>query len=265
MKPTHGAVALDGVMPLAPSLDTVGPLAASVEDAAVVHAVLTGTRTPDLPGSVDGITVGVLGGLHVAFLQADVMEALMAAAEVFDHFGAGTRAVAGQGCFAPEVWDEVAWPELAEHHGSLLDRPELLHRRTAELIARGKDQPGEVTEAARAQAAQVRAAFLAALTEADVLLAATTAIVAPPAGVEWVEAGAGRLSVRLGAVSLLTRSVNLAGLPSVSVPAESSADRLPIGIQLIGRPGDEATILLVAAAFQRGTEHHPARPELPPS
>src|ERR671922_411109 len=143
VKPTHGAVALDGVMPLAPSLDTVGPLAASVEDAAVVHAVLTGTRTPDLPGSVDGITVGVLGGLHVAFLQADVMEALMAAAEVFDHFGAGTRAVAGQGCFAPEVWDEVAWPELAEHHGSLLDRPELLHRRTAELIARGKDQPGE--------------------------------------------------------------------------------------------------------------------------
>ena len=262
LKPTHGAVSLEGVMPLAPSLDTVGPLAATVEDAAAVHAIMAGAAPADLRGGVEGLTVGTLGGLHVAFLQRGVFEAVMAAAEVFAGLGARTIALPGEGCFAPEVWDEVAWPELADHHGSLLDRPERLHPRSAELIARGAGQPDDVTAAARARAGQVRDAFLEALGEADVLLAAATPIVAPPAGVEWVEAGAGRLSVKLGAVSLLTRSVNLAGLPSVSVPA-GSIDGLPIGIQLIGRPGDEGTILRVAAAFESATDHHVARPEPP--
>jgi aspartyl-tRNA(Asn)/glutamyl-tRNA(Gln) amidotransferase subunit A len=78
-----------------------------------------------------------------------------------------------------------------------------------------------------------------------------------------VEVGSGRLSVRRGAPSLLTRSVNLAGLPAVSVPAGFSSVGVPLGIQLIGRPGDEEAILGAAAAFQGATGHHVARPELP--
>ncbi len=265
LKPTHGAVSLEGVMPLAPSLDTVGPLAASVEDAAVVHAVLTGGPRPDLRGGAGGLTVATLGGLHVAFLQAAVFEAVAAASDLFGGRGARTAAAAGEGCFAPEVWEEVAWPELAEHHRALLDRRALLHRRTAELIARGVEQAEEVTAAARRRMAQVAEAFLASLSEADLLLTAATPIVATPMGEEWVEAGAGRLSVRLGAPSLLTRSVNLAGLPAVSIPGGRSPDGLPVGIQLIGRPGDEGTVLRAAAAFQSVTDHHEARPAEPGS
>src|ERR687891_481023 len=258
LKPTHGTVSLEGVMPLAPSLDTVGPLAASVEDVSTVHAILTGTRLSDVGGGIESLTIGSLGGLHVAFLQPEVLEAVMAAADVFEDLGASTTSVVGEECFAPEVWEEIAWSELAEHHGSLLESPDLLHRRTAELIVRGRDQPQDLTAAARARAGEVRAAFLAALSEADVLLAAATL-----AGVEWVQAGAGRLSVRLGAVSLLTRSVNLASLPAVCVPAGFSSEGLPIGIQLIGRPGEEDTILRAARAFQEATDHHATRPELP--
>jgi aspartyl-tRNA(Asn)/glutamyl-tRNA(Gln) amidotransferase subunit A len=263
LKPTHGTVSLEGVMPLAPSLDTVGPLAASVGDVSTVHAILTGTRPSDEGGGIESLTIGSLGGLHVAFLQPEVLEAVMAAADVFEDLGASTTSVVGEECFAPEVWDEIAWSELAEHHGSLLERPDLLHRRTAELIVRGRDQPEDLTAAARARAGEVRAAFLAALSEADVLLAAATPLVATLAGMEWVQAGAGRLSVRLGAVSLLTRSVSLASLPAVSVPAGFSSEGLPIGIQLIGRPGEEDTILRAARAFQEATDHHATRPELP--
>src|ERR671919_617979 len=210
-----------------------------------------------IPASVCGVT-----GLKPTHGTVS-LEGVMAAADVFEDLGASATSVVGEECFAPEVWDEIAWSELAEHHGSLLERPDLLHRRTAELIVRGRDQPEDLTAAARARAGEVRAAFLAALSEADVLLAAATPIVATLAGMEWVQAGAGRLSVRLGAVSLLTRSVNLASLPAVSVPAGFSSEGLPIGIQLIGRPGEEDTILRAARAFQEATDHHATRPELP--
>jgi aspartyl-tRNA(Asn)/glutamyl-tRNA(Gln) amidotransferase subunit A len=263
LKPTHGRVSLEGVMPLAPSLDTAGPLASTVEDCAIVLSVLTGEAVPEVPRPVEKLMVGSLGSLHVAFLHPEVLEATMAAVDVFAELGAATSAVIGEDCFAPEVWEEIAWAEMAEHHGALLDRPELLHARTAEILEQGAAQPEANTAAARQRAGAVRAAFLAALSVADVLVAAATPIAAPPAGAEWVEVGSGRLSVRRGAPSLLTRSVNLAGLPAVSVPAGFSSDGLPLGIQLIGRPGDEATILGLAAAFQEATEHHLARPELP--
>lgn len=263
LKPTHGRVSLDGVMPLAPSLDTVGPLAATVEDCALVLAVLTGEPVVEKAGAVEGLRVASLGSLHVAFLHPEVLEATMAGSDVFAQLGATTSAVVGEGCFAPEVWEEIAWAEMAEHHGNLLSRPQLLHPRTAEILERGAGQPEAVTVAARERAAEVRTAFLAALSDADVLLAAATPIAAPPAGAEWVEVGSGQLSVRRGAPSLLTRSVNLAGLPAVSVPAGFSSDGLPLGIQLIGRPGDEATILTAASAFQRATGHDVAAPGLP--
>jgi aspartyl-tRNA(Asn)/glutamyl-tRNA(Gln) amidotransferase subunit A len=263
LKPTHGRISLEGVMPLAPSLDTAGPLASTVEDCAIVLSVLTGHPVPELPRPVEELTVGSLGSLHVAFLHPEVLEATMAAVDVFAELGVATSAVVGEDCFAPEVWEEIAWAEMAEHHGALLDRPGLLHARTVEILEQGDAQPEEATAAARQRAGAVRAAFLAALSVADVLVAAATPIAAPPAGAEWVEVGSGRLSVRRGAPSLLTRSVNLAGLPAVSVPAGFSSDGLPLGIQLIGRPGDEATILGLASAFQEATEHHEARPELP--
>ncbi|MGH2547503.1 MAG: amidase, partial [Actinomycetota bacterium] len=187
LKPTHGRVSLEGVMPLAPSLDTAGPLASTVEDCAIVLSVLTGDAVPEVPRPVEELTVGSLGSLHVAFLHPEVLEATMAVVDVFAELGAATSAVVGEDCFAPEVWEEIAWAEMAEHHGPLLDRPELLHARTAEILEQGVAQPEENTAAARQRAGAVREAFLAALSVADVLVAAATPIAAPPAGSEWVE------------------------------------------------------------------------------
>jgi len=265
IKPTHGAVSLDGVMPLAPSLDTVGPLAVTAEDCALALAVLTGEErvTEEAARPPHGLTVGSLGTLYVSFLHPEVLEASMAAADVFQAVGARTVAIIGEDTFAPEVWEEIGWPEMAEHHGALLDRRDLLHPRTVEILEQGAGQPEEVTAAARRRAAHVRDAFLSALSAADVLLAAATPIAAPEAGADWVEVGSGRLSVRRGAPSLLTRSVNLAGLPAVAIPAGRTGDGLPIGIQLIGGPGEEGVVLRAARAYQGATNYHEARPTLP--
>jgi len=265
LKTTHGLVSLDGVMPLAPSMDTVGPMARGTEDCALALAVLTGAQpVAEVEEALEGLTVGSLGTLHVAFLHREVLEATMAAADALHDLGARTVAIVGEGSFAPEVWEEIGWPEMAEHHGHLLERRDRLHPRTAEIIEQGAGQPAEATARARERAGQVRDAFLEALSTADVLLAAATPVVAPPAGADWVAVGSGRLSVGRGAPSLLTRSVNLAGLPAVAIPVGRSSDGLPIGIQLIGRPGEEGTLLRVARAYQATTEHHLAWP-VPPA
>jgi aspartyl-tRNA(Asn)/glutamyl-tRNA(Gln) amidotransferase subunit A len=264
LKTTHGRVSLDGVMPLAPSLDTVGPMARTVEDCAAAMGVLVGEPvSPDEGTPVDELRIGSLGTMYVGFLQQDVLDATMAAADVFRGLGARTIAVLGEGTFAPDAWDPVAWPEFAEHHGHLLQRSDLLHPRTVEILNEGLAYDDEARAAARQRVEELRDAFSGALDAADVLLAATTPIVAPPAGTDSVQAGAGRLSVRRGAPSLLTRSVNLVGLPALALPAGFSSDGLPIGIQLIGRPGDEATLLRAGKAFQDATEHHLRVPELP--
>ena len=59
-----------------------------------------------------------------------------------------------------------------------------------------------------------------------------------------------------------TRPVNYLGLPSLSIPAGFSKSGLPVGMQLIGRSFDEATLLRIGAAFQRATDFHDRRPEL---
>jgi aspartyl-tRNA(Asn)/glutamyl-tRNA(Gln) amidotransferase subunit A len=71
------------------------------------------------------------------------------------------------------------------------------------------------------------------------------------------------VSVRRGAVSILTRSVSLAGLPALVVPAGWTPGCLPVGIQLIGRPGQEGTLLRVGRVFQEATDHHLRAPDLP--
>jgi aspartyl-tRNA(Asn)/glutamyl-tRNA(Gln) amidotransferase subunit A len=76
-----------------------------------------------------------------------------------------------------------------------------------------------------------------------------------------VSLGDGRtMDVRRGAISLLTRPVNLAGLPALAFPSGFSAQGIPLGVQLIGRPGDEGSLLALGAAWQERTDHHRPAP-----
>jgi Asp-tRNA(Asn)/Glu-tRNA(Gln) amidotransferase A subunit family amidase len=261
LKTSHGRLSLEGVMPLAPSMDTVGPLAETVEDAVLAFAVLAGRDRAEGP-SVQEVTVGELGGDYVAYPHPEVLEAVAAAGAVFRDLGVRTVAALGAP-FDPSVWEIVAWAEFARHHGRLLERREELHPRTAEYLVRGRGVTEEKAADARRRIAALREGFARALSAADVLLAPATPFTAPVAGVDEVDVGGRSLSVRRGGLSLLTRSVNLAGLPALAFPASVTADGLPVGMQLIGRPGEEETVLRIGRAFQEATDHHRREPELP--
>jgi Asp-tRNA(Asn)/Glu-tRNA(Gln) amidotransferase A subunit family amidase len=262
LKTTHGRLSLDGVMPLAPSLDTVGPLAATAEDAGLVDSVLWGGDPQPAP-SLEELTVGELGSEYVAFLHPDVQELVGRAVATFRDLGARTVAVIGAP-FDPALWEIVGWGEFARHHGRLLEEPGSVHPRTAQFLERGMGVGDDALVEARSAVEAVGKGFDRALVAADVLVAAATPFAAPKAGEDAVDIGGGTLSVGAGAVSLLTRTVNLAGLPAVAVPVGSTSTGLPVGMQMIGRRGSEGVLLALAERFQAATDHHLAEPPPPP-
>jgi len=107
--------------------------------------------------------------------------------------------------------------------------------------------------------ALVREEVDAALAHRDVLLAPATPIVAPTLDERQVALGDGPSDVR-AALLRFTRPFNFSGHPACAVPCGFTEGGLPIGMQLVGRPFDEATVLRAADAFQRLTDFHTRRP-----
>jgi aspartyl-tRNA(Asn)/glutamyl-tRNA(Gln) amidotransferase subunit A len=99
------------------------------------------------------------------------------------------------------------------------------------------------------------------LGEVDVLIAPTLPVAAPPVGARDVDID-GRPHPMRAALIRYTRPFNVSGHPAASVPCGFTADGLPIGMQVIGRSFDEATVLRVADAYQRVTDWHTRRPPL---
>jgi aspartyl-tRNA(Asn)/glutamyl-tRNA(Gln) amidotransferase subunit A len=103
----------------------------------------------------------------------------------------------------------------------------------------------------------------AALSHVDVLLCATTPIVATSVGQTEVTVEHAKVPVR-GSLIRFTRPFNLTGHPAASVPCGFTAAGLPVGLQIVGRAFDEATVLRVADAYQRATDWHARRPPIDP-
>ena len=263
LKPTTGRVGLEGAMPLAPTLDTAGPMAMTAEDLTLAFAVLARLGADFLEetrGSAAGITAGVLGGFFAERVHPDMTRAKDHVAQVLEDLG--TKIVesdVGDIRKAPEMWLRVAWPEFAAAHGHLLRRPETLYPLTRSFLEAGATQTALDYLKAKEQSVRVRALFTSALSDLDVLIAPATPFTAPRTAAERVDLGGGR-SAEVRAVSWLTRPVNLTGLPSLSLPAGFSAEGLPLGVQLIGRAGEESVLLRLGRAFQEATEHHRISP-----
>ncbi len=248
LKPTFGRVSLDGAMPLAPSLDTAGPLASSAEDVALLFAAVA-ERGPrfleEAAAPVGGLRIGVAGGFFADRVQAQILAARDDVRAALEAAGARASGIdVGEITDSPDVWNRIAWTEFASRYERLLRRPDALYARTRELLEYGARGTGVDLVRARERQGEIRGAFLAALEEVDALLVPATPFPAPPWDAE-------------------RRVVNLTPLPALALPSGFSADGLPLGVQLIGRQGEEALLLRVAAAIQRSTGHHERVPSPP--
>jgi Asp-tRNA(Asn)/Glu-tRNA(Gln) amidotransferase A subunit family amidase len=276
LKPTTGTLPLEGVMPLSPSMDVPGPIAGTLDDLFALYEVMaaipSGAERPS--GSKDG-TSGV--GLRVVMpdgffhdrVHDQVLGAVAAGGDAFQ--AAGVAVEPGDGTGLTNVrftWMAVCCPEFADAHPLLKD-PEK-RKLVAPPVVAWLDLGESQSEQGRAQARQERERiarwFGEALDGRDALLIPTTPYPAPRADQSHVELGAaGTVEVDHVGPGWITCSVNLAGLPAINLPAGRSTDGMPIGVSLVGRAGEEHTLVRLAAAWAASAGYERAQPSLPGS
>ena len=256
LKPTCGELACDGVVPLAPTLDHVGPLGLTVDDVAVVYRALAGGAAPadETAGGGDdgGLPAAIRIGLPRPYFCDLLDPAVRAAFEAaVDRLRAGGAELATVDIpHAPEIPRAYRHTQLREAYAA----------HAATLAARGNDYSPAVRQRlelgrsvsaadyARAQEIRetLRGEVDAALAGRDALLLPTLAIPAPRLGAEEVAVGERTADVR--SVTLrLTQLFNLTGHPAVSIPCGTTPDGLPCAAQLVGRRGATGRLLALAA------------------
>jgi len=285
IKPTYGRVSRYGMIAFASSLDQAGPMANNVRDAAIMLGAISGHDSHDatslradvpdfeaaLTGDIKGLKIGIPKEYFSGGLDTEVAASIKAAIEKIHSLGATTvEATLPSTDFATACYYIVAPAEASANlarfdgiryghrAGKFADLDDLYSRTRAEgfgdevklriMIGTFVLSSG-FYDAYYKKAQQVRTLikndFDAAFKKYDLLLAPTT----PTPAFKIGEKIDDPLTMYLS--DIFTIPANLAGLPAMNVPCGRTKSGLPIGMQLIGRPMDEATILKVAHAYEQ--------------
>jgi len=277
LKPTYGRVSRAGAMALSWSNDHIGPMTRTVRDAALLLGLMAGADPADATASarpvpdclaaiedgVRGLRLGVPENYYFDGVQPEIVEAVHAAA----------RRLGGEGARVTGL--RVPDPQPLTDVTGLISRAEsaAIHARIA------RERPHELQPAVRArlevgfhipavdylQAQRLRARWTREFIElvfgaVDVLLVPTIPEPAPSLA-EVTGGPVGDIVARMGRFSRLTRPFNGLGLPALSVPCGLSRDGRPLGLQIVGRPFDEPTVLRVGRAWERAAGGFPPPPE----
>lgn len=257
LKPTWGAIPADGVVPLAWSLDHVGPLARSVDDAAIVFDALRGyPHHTDAPIGHDvapgALRIGVPHAYFFDLLADEVRTAFDTALERLRRAGATLERVEiPHAALTAPVYLATVLGEAAAYHAATLERRPGDYTAPVRLrLEMCRYLPAEDYLRAQAGRRVLRAEVEAALRGRHALLLPTVPILAPPLGQSMVRVGTSDESVR-NVTLRLTQLFNLTGHPAVSVPCGTNPAGLPVGAQLVGRLRQTRDLLRVAGCCER--------------
>jgi len=295
LKPTYGLVSRFGLVAFASSLDQIGPITKNVEDSAYVLQAIAGydnmdstsanVEIPDyisaLNGDIKGLRIGVPKEYLGQGIDPKVKESVLSALKVLESLGA--------------TWDEVSLPHTdyavatyyllasseassnlarfdgvrygvrAENPDNLIDMyvksrsqgfgDEVKRRIMLGTYALSSGYYDAYYLKAQKVRTLIKQDFDQVFANYDVIIGPTAPTTAFPIGSQVDDP----LTMYLN--DIVTIPVSLAGVPAISVPC-GLADGLPVGLQIIGKAFDEATVLRVAHAYEQNTEHHKLRPQL---
>jgi aspartyl-tRNA(Asn)/glutamyl-tRNA(Gln) amidotransferase subunit A len=264
LKPGLGRVSAEDVVPLSPTLDFVGPLARTVEDAALLlePIFLRGKNERKLiPGRISSPrgrrpSLGIPKEFFLDVLEEEVQASFQNALRVLEKSGARLREVSlSQIKDTESAGNQIAWAEATLYHEDAGWYPQRATEYGEDVRVR-LEMGIKVTAVDYLRAMEFREKFRGIFHEAleergvDALIVPTTPIAAPRVGEESVSIQGTTHSTR--AVLLrLNRPANLAGVPAISVPCGRTKEGLPIGLQFIAEWTDEALLLELARDFER--------------
>lgn len=258
LKPTFGRVSMRGVLPLSWNLDTVGPLAKSVRDAALLLHVISGYDPQD-PVSVDrpvddylsdidkniqGWNIALAVGKCIEQAEEEILTAVQQAAQVFTALGAQVHEVEipGLQAAAQANGQMVVADAAAFHRERLASHPEWFGDDIRERLERGRSLTATDYALARRIQSEIKRYFDLFFAQYDVLLLPTTAVTAAP--IEGLDSAA-----YAPQLTRFTGPFNLTGLPALSVPCGQTKQALPIGLQIVGPAWNEAIVLQAGQAY----------------
>jgi aspartyl-tRNA(Asn)/glutamyl-tRNA(Gln) amidotransferase subunit A len=266
-----------GAMPLSQSLDTVGPLARTAEDCALLLSLMAGSDADDptaiggdvpdyiaaLGTPLTGMTIGVPKAFYVDDLDPEVARVLDETVAVLTREGARIVAVdlPDQHQLTAACQLVLAVEAAAFHKAWMIERPQDYGPQVLMRLQNGLAIPAVSYLEAMRWRGPALAAYLTATEGVDAVIAPVAPVPAPTIADSDVGNKPGAEAV-IQNLTRFTRPINYLGLPSLAIPAGFARNGLPIGLQLVGRPFDEASILRIGAGFQRATDFHTKVPEL---
>lgn len=296
MKPTYGLVSRYGLAAFAPSLDQIGPMTRTVEDNARILEVIAGhdkmdstssrkqipLYTESLVEDVKGLKIAVPKQFLGAGVTDEVRDSIKNALQMFELLGATWEEVSmphlayadaayyiissGEASSSLARYDGIRFGERAEGMNDLIE----LYKETRgqgfgdevkrRILLGSTVLTGDNNDKYFKKAQQIRTLigndFKAAFDKYDIIIGPTT----PTAAYGFKDESLTEETKLMG--DLLTVPANLAGLPALSVPNGYTDSGLPLGMQIIGKHFDEATIYRAAYTYERATNHHKRRPNL---
>ncbi|HLA51405.1 MAG TPA: Asp-tRNA(Asn)/Glu-tRNA(Gln) amidotransferase subunit GatA [Thermodesulfobacteriota bacterium] len=296
LKPTYGRISRYGMIAFASSLDQAGPLTKDIKDCAIMLNAMAGydpqdstsidAPVPDytkvLTKDVKGLKIGIPKEYFIKGLDSDVEKAVKEAIEVLKKQGASVVDVnLPHTDYAIAVYYLVATAEassnLARYDGvkygsrakdskNLMDMycktrdegfgPEVKRRIMLGTYSLSAGYYDAYYKKASLVRTLIKRDFEEAFTKCDVILTPT----APTPAFKIGEKTADPLTMYLS--DIFTISCNLAGIPGLSLPCGFTKDNLPIGLQILGKPLDENTVLKTAYAYEQATDWHKKRPSI---
>ncbi len=279
IRPTWGLVSRHGMLASTWSMDAAGPISRTVRDCAVTLQAIAGhdprdghTRNAPVPDYLDGIDAGIQG-LRVGVIS-DRVNADSVEPDIRDSVNSAVARLVELGA---EV-EDVDIPMMAEsavisttliyvdatavHRQGLRDYPERYDYNNRVRLLTGALIPAQAHQKAARLRHIFRQHILDALERVDVLILPTSSVQATPLPTEVGMARNGKdefLNMLAGRRTYTTPS-NLAGVPGLSINCGFTSDGLPVGLQMVGRPYDEATLFRAAYTYEQATDWHTRRP-----
>ena len=273
LRPTMGSIPMTGSFTrICPAIDTVGPLGKSVDIVARMFTAMAGYDDDDIysvrhswgdafqemSSGIAGLRIGLPRHFFFDDLEPGIGDAVEEAATQMGQLGAVISEIELEGAdSAQQDVMPMVWADAYEYHRERVeDAPELFGQDVRDRILLGRDISGRDYAAALRARERWNRVVDRALQEVDVILTPTTPRVAPS-----IESSTDMLAT----THHLTRFTYLfswSGLPGLSIPCGFTANELPIGVLLNGRPYEEGVLFRIGSDYQANTDWHQRKPPL---